>query len=146
MKRLITAFFIVGFAATIASADWLANFKDTYQNQSIDIAVENAMKEGIGPDIIVENALAIETLNPQNLIKAMYCAGVSGRDIYLAADKFQVSELIVAAGFKKSVEECGDRVTDVQPYTPGNQGRGRGFGGPPNTPRGRPFASPMSFQ
>lgn len=146
MKRLITAFCIVGFAATMACADWLANFKDNYQNKSIDAAVEEAMKEGIAPDIIVENALAIETLNPQNLIKALYCAGVGGRDIYLAAEGNQISELVVAAGFKKSVEECGDRVTDVQPYTPGNQGRGRGFGGPPNTPRGRPFASPMAFQ
>ncbi len=146
MKKLITAFLIVGLTASIASADWLNDFKDTYQNKNIDLAVENALKEGINPSIIMENSLAFPNINPQNIIKALYCAGVSGQDIYTAAQQFNISELIVTAGFKKSVEECGDRVADVQPYTPGNQGRGRGFGGPPSTPPGRPFASASSFK
>ena len=145
MNRIITAFLIIGLSASVASADWLGDFKGNYQNKNIDIAVENALKEGISPDIIMENALAFENINPQNIIKALYCAGVSGQDIYVAAQKFNISELIVTAGFKKSVEECGDRVADTQPYTPGNQGRGRGFGGPPSTPPGKPFASPSGF-
>lgn len=145
MNRILVAFFIVGFTSTVVCADWLIDFKDNYKNKSIDIAVENAMKEGISPDIIVENGLAFENMNPQNLVKALYCAGVSGKDVYETAEKFNISELIVAAGFKKSVEECGDRVVDTQPYTPGNQGSGRGFGGPPSVPPGKPFASPSTF-
>ncbi len=141
MKRIIAAFFIVGFVASFAYADWLSDFKDNYKNKNIDMAVENAMKEGIGPDTIVENGLALENLNPQNLVKALYCAGVTGEEIYNAAQKFDISELIVEAGFKKSVEECGDRVSDTQPYTPGGR-QGLGFGGPNNGQGTAPYVSP----
>ncbi len=144
MKRILGALLIVGLASSIAWADWLTNFNDTYKKKNIDAAVEDALKEGITPDVIVEKSMAFPDINPQNIVKALYCAGIGGQDVYEAAAKSNISEMIVTAGFKKSVEECGDRVVDTQPYTPGNRGPGRGFG-PPRTPPGRPFASASTF-
>ncbi len=91
MKRIVMAILIVGFATSLAYAEWLDNFKDNYKNKNIDIAVENALKEGVNPEIIVENGLGLQNLNPQNLVKALYCAGVSGKDVYEAAVKYNIS-------------------------------------------------------
>ncbi len=144
MKRIVAAFLIVGFASSFAFAGSQAEFKDDYIKKGLDVAVENAMKDGAGPDVIVEQGLAIENVNPQNLIQALYCSGVSGQDVSGAAQKANVSELIVSAAFKKSLEQCGDKVADAQAYTRGGR-QGRGFGGPNRGQRGRPFASPSKF-
>lgn len=146
MKKIITALMIFGLSVSVANAaNWLNKFMDIYKNQNIDAAVENAVEEGVAPDAIVENSLKIQTVNPQNLVKALYCAGVSGEDVYNAAKKNDVSELIVAAGFKKSKDECSDIVADTQAYTPGGR-QGRGFGGANRGQRGNPYSSPNSFQ
>jgi len=144
MKRIITALIILGLSASVANADWLGNFMENYKNSNIDQAVEKAVEEGVAPDDIVKNGLTIKTLSPPDLVKALYCAGVSGQDVYSAAENNNVSELIVTAGFKKSTEECGESVTDTQPYTPGGR-QGRGFGGANRGQRGKPFASPSAF-
>lgn len=145
MKKIITALMILGLSVSVANgANWLSEFMDLYTNQNIDIAVEKAYEEGVSPDDIVETGLTIETLSPPELVKALYCAGVSGEDVYNAAQKNKVSDLIVAAGFKKSKEECSDMVTDVQPYTPGGA-QGRGFGGANRGQRGKPYSSPSTF-
>lgn len=143
MKALILTATILVLSVTVALADWLVNFNDNYRSEGIDYAVENAMKEGVGPDDIVKNGMEIESLNPANLVKALYCAGVSGEDIYTAGQKYSVSEMVIAAGFKKSKEECSDLVADSQPYTPRGRGK-RGFGGP-NRHHGRKTISPSSF-
>jgi surface antigen len=144
MKKLLAAIMIVALWGSVAHADWLDNFKKLYQEENIEIAVDNAIQEGIAPDVVTKNALKIATVNPQNLVKALYCAGVSGEDVYTSAQNSNISSIIVAAGFKKSVEECGDMVTDIQPYTPGGR-QGRGFGGANRGQRGRPYASPSTF-
>lgn len=128
MKRFLAAGLLVLFSVSVVCAEWLVDFRDTYVSQGIDKAVENAMKEGKTPDLIVENGLALEGLNPQNLIKALYCAGAQGLDIREAAEKYKVSELIVAAGFQQSKAECGDMVADAQAYTP--VAEGPSFAGP----------------
>ncbi|KJR97823.1 MAG: hypothetical protein VR65_22660 [Desulfobulbaceae bacterium BRH_c16a] len=123
MKRIAAACLFVLFSVSIACAEWLVDFRDTYVAEGIDKAVENALKDGQSPDLIVENGLDLEGLNPQNLIKALYCAGAKGQDVTEAAEKWDISEVIVTAGFKKSVAECGDQVADAQAYTPaGAQG------------------------
>lgn len=122
MKKIIMACLLVLFCVSIACAEWLVDFRDTYVSEGIDKAVENALKEGKTPDLIVENGLELEGLNPQNLIKALYCAGVNGQDVRKAAEKWDISEVIVAAGFKRSKAECADQVADTQAYTPANQG------------------------
>lgn len=116
MKKIIAAALLLAVTWSPAFADWLTIFTDTYREKGIDLAVENAIKGGTAPDIIVEQAITFDGLNPQNLVKALYCAGARGQDIVAAAEKFEISELIVTAGYQNSVEECGDRVTDVQPY------------------------------
>lgn len=144
MKRIITALMILGLSVSVAHADWLTDFMDIYKNRNIDDAVEQAVEEGITPDDIVENGLTIETLSPPDLIKALYCAGVTGEDIYNSAQKYDISELIVAEGFKKSTEECGDRVTDTQPYTPTGAVT-RSFGGANTSGTSRTTASTDTF-
>lgn len=144
MKRILAALVIVGLASSIAWADWLTNFNDTNKNKNINAAVEGALKEGITPNVIVQKSMALPGINPQNIVEALYCAGIGGQDVYEAAAKSNISEPVVTAGFNQSVEECGDKVVDTQPYTPGDRGPGRGFG-PPHTPPGRPFASPSDF-
>jgi len=122
MKKIVIACFLLLFSASIACAEWLVDFRDTYVSEGIDKAVENALKDGKTPDLIVENGLDLEGLNPQNLIKALYCAGANGQDIRDAAEKYDISETILAAGYKKSVAECADQVADSQAYTPGDRG------------------------
>ena len=141
MKRLATACFLLLFSASIACAEWLVDFRDTYVSEGIDKAVENALKDGTTPDLIVENGLDLEGLNPQNLIKALYCAGANGQDIRDAAEKYDISEPVLAAGYKKSVAECADQVADAQAYTPGDRGRGPSFTTPRRVRRGW-YASP----
>ena len=122
--------------------DYLKTFLENYKKSGIDMAAELALKDGIPPDAVLETGLTLEDLNPQNLIKAMYCAGYKGNDIKKASDQFKVSDMILVAGFKKSREECSDVVTDTQAYTPL---AGPSFSGIPS-PGGDSFASPSTFR
>ena len=125
-----------------AVASLMDDFTANYFDESIYFAVEELLKEGIHPNDIMRMGLDIEGLNPQNLVMALYCAGVKGRDIQDSADINGVSELIVTAGYKKSIVECSDAVTDSQAYTPVatgfSGGKSAGSGG--NT-----FVSPATF-
>ena len=140
MKRITIACVLVLMSFSIAFAEWLGDFRDTYVKDGIDKAVENALKGGAKPDLIVENGMKLEGLNPQNLVKALYCAGAKGVDIRAAAEKWNISEVIVAAGFKKSIAECKD--VDTQAYTP--VASDTTF--PPPPPPPPPPASPSNFR
>ncbi len=142
MKKFGIACVMVLFSVSIACAEWMVDFRDTYSTEGIDKAVEKALKDGRNPDLIVEVGLEIEGLNPQNLVRALYCAGASGQDIRAAAEKWKISEPIVVAGYKKSIDECGDRVADSQAYTP--VATGPSFA-TPSGGRGGSFASPSTF-
>ena len=122
MKSLVVACVMVLFSVSLACAEWNVDFRNTYAADGIDKAVENALKDGKKPDLIVEVAVEIEGLNPQNLIRALYCAGATGQDIRAAAEKYNIPFPIVTAGYKKSIDECGDRVADSQAYTPVDSG------------------------
>jgi len=143
MKKILLTAAMVALFCTAAFAEWQVDFKDTYANKGIDQAVIDALKEGADPDSIVINGLDLEGLNPQNLVMALYCAGVKGQDIRDAAANHDISEMIVSAGYKKSVVECGDVVADSQAYTPVStnfSGGKKGGGG------GRTYASRATFQ
>lgn len=142
MKRLLFACLMVLFSVSVASAEWMVDFRDTYAADGIDKAVENALKDGKNPEMIADLGLKIEGLNPQNLVRALYCAGASGQDIRAAAEKYSISEPIIAAGYKKSIDECGDRVADSQAYTP--VAAGPSFATPTGGRNGR-FVSPATF-
>jgi hypothetical protein len=144
MRRLAVACVVVLMSFSIAFAEWLVDFRDTYVKEGIDKAVENAMKGGANPDLIVENGLQLEGLNPQNLVKALYCAGAKGQDIRSAAEKYNISEVIVAAGYKKALAECSDQIADAQAYTPVSTGPS--FTTPSGGRSGTYSVSPYTFQ
>ncbi len=142
MRKFGAACLLVLLWGSVAFAEWLVDFRDMYLSEGIDKAVENALKVGVTPDLIVENGLELQGLNPQNLIRALYCAGAEGQDIRDAAEKYGISETILAAGFKKAVAECGDQVADTQAYTPAD--RGPSFITPQRGRNGQ-FASPSTL-
>jgi len=117
-KIILFTVALLSFAATSVFATWLDDFRSIFQNEGIDEAVVEALKLGATPDSIMETGLQFEELNPQNLVKAMYCGGIRGDDIRTAGQKYDVSDIIIVAGYKKSVEECGDQIVDTQAYTP----------------------------
>ena len=118
MKKILLAVSMMALFCTPVFAEWQVDFEDTYTNKGIDQAVIDALKEGVDPDSIVVRGLDLEGLNPQNLVMALYCAGVKGQDIRDAAENHDISEMIVTAGYKKSVVECSDVVADSHAYTP----------------------------
>lgn len=118
MKKLLLSVLLVVATAVVALAEWQVTFEESYANKGIDQAVIDALREGADPDSIVERGLVLEGLNPQNLVMALYCAGVKGKEIREAAANHDISEMIVTAGYKKSIVECGDAVADSQAYTP----------------------------
>ncbi len=142
MKRFLIPIISTVLFCTVAFAEWQVDFEDNFFNKGIDQAVIDALKEGAEPDAIVERGLALEGLNPQNLVVALYCAGVKGQDVREAAVNHDISEMIITAGYKKSVAECGDAVADSQAYTPVTSGfsGGKSAGG-----GGGSFASPSTF-
>ena len=118
MKKIILACFLTFSVATAAMAGWTETFVATYQEKGIDQAVNGALHEGKTPVLIIEEGLKIEGLNPQNLLMALYCAGADGNDIKKAAEAAGISEVLLVAAYEKSVAECGDQMSDAQPYTP----------------------------
>jgi len=105
--------------------------------------VISLLKEGVNANTITRDCLVLEGLNPQNLIRALYCAGVPGQDVRNAAENNDISELIVVAGYKKSIDECRDIVEDSQAYTPTSEGPA--FSSPTGGGRGGRSASPSTF-
>ncbi len=142
-NQILLASLLVLMSVSLAVAEWLTDFRDIYVKEGIDPAVVEALKQGAGPDQIMENGLQLEGLNPQNLVKAMYCAGIRGDDIRAAGNQYGVTDLIIVAGYKKSVEECGDRVVDTQAYTP--TATVVSFAGPPTPGNGINSVSPATF-
>ena len=118
MKKLLLSILLVFITAGVAFAEWQVTFEESYFNKGIHQAVIDALREGGDPDAMVQQGLIFEGLNPQNLVMALYCAGVKGEKIRDAAKNHGISDPIVTAGYKKSVVECGDEVAESQAYTP----------------------------
>jgi len=119
-----------------------SQYQDRYKEVGIDNLVIELLKDGVQVTTIVPECLEIEGLNPQNLIRALYCAGVKGQDIRDAAEKNGITEPIIVAGYKKSIDECRDRVEDAQAYTPTSSGPAFSS---PSGGRGGAYASPSTF-
>ena len=125
-----------------AIAEWAANFINLYQEKNIYTAVAEVFEEGRTPAEIVNTAMEIEGLNPQNLVAALYCAGARHEDIRTAAEDADISEMILVAGFETAKTVCGEAITDIQAYTP----VGPNFNGiPDGSDDSRTFASPAAF-
>jgi hypothetical protein len=128
-------------------------FYKNYKTRGIDQATILAITEGVQPAALVQGGLALDDLNPQNLIKAMYCAGYNGDDIKRACDQFKVSDLVLISGFQKSKAECTqdcrdhDHMADTQAYTPAETPPSDPPPGPPSppSPPSPPVVSPAAF-
>ena len=95
----------------------LKTFQLTIKPRALRLLLE-ALKAGMDPTSIVDEGLKIAGINPQHLLKALYCEGTDGDDVKAAADSAGISDLILVAAFEKSLVECGDAVADSQAYTP----------------------------
>lgn len=145
--RNLTVIILTVITLLVSSVAMSANqsLQESYNKIGIDNLVVELLKEGISPDTIVKDCIEIEGLNPQNLVKALYCAGVTGEDVRKASEKYGISEPMIVAGYKKSIDECGDRVEDSQAYTPVSTGPS--FAGPSAGRSGSSvvYASPSAF-
>jgi hypothetical protein len=147
MKKIAFIIFSCLLIASVAHADWVDDFTSLFKSKGIEPAVSLALKDGKGPDVIINEGLKLEGLNPQNLLKALYCAGVKGDDIKEAADAAGISDILLVAAYEKSIAECGDKVVDSQAYTPATVA-GPSFAGMPSpgAPGGSSYASPSTFK
>lgn len=144
MKRMLFAVIFIPLFCTFASAEWQADFDETYVDKGIEEAVKVALEDGVDPNSITGQARNLAGLNLQDLVKALYCSGVKGQDIRDAAANNEISESTVIAGYKISLAECHDAVVRSQGYTPvterfAGSGRTRSGGGR------KTFASPSTF-
>ncbi len=132
--------------ASPAFADWIKDFSVNNESQGIEVAVAEALKAGMNPTMIVDEGLKIAGVNPQQILKALYCEGSDGNDVKAAADSAGISDIILVAAFEKSVAECGDAVADTQAYTP-VANRLSFAGMPTSSPFGDPrsISSPSTF-
>ncbi len=147
MKKITFIMFFSLLIASVAYADWIDNFISRYRSEGIIPAVTQALKEGNGPEAIINEGLKLQELNPQNLVMALYCGGVTGDDVRAAANNAGISDMLVVAAFEQSVVECGDQVADTQAYTPANTNNASSFAGipAPGVSGGSSYASPSTF-
>ncbi len=118
MKTKIVAMMLILSLSSPAFADWKDDFKDTFDKQTIELAVENALKSGKSPLEIIKTGQNITNLNIGMLLMALYCAGSDGNDIKTAAEESGISEFLIITAYEKSVNECGGNKADSQAYTP----------------------------
>ncbi len=118
MKKIMISALLGVFVASASFADWVEDFSVNNQTQGIEVAVAEALKAGMDPTSIVDEGLKIANVNPQHILKALYCEGVDGDDVKAASDSAGISDIILVAAFEKSLVECGDAVADSQAYTP----------------------------
>lgn len=144
MKKIIISVLLGVFIASTSFADWIEDFSVNNQSQGIEVAVAEALKAGMDPTSIVDEGLKIADVNPQQILKALYCEGVDGDDVKAAADNAGISDIILIAAFEKSLVECGDAVADSQAYTPVARAS---FAGMPRSPdrNTRRFVSQSTF-
>ena len=129
-------------------------FAEAWNDESIDEAVLLALKNGSTPDAILQQGINLYEINPQNVIRAMYCAGINGEHIEESALNYGLTKEIVSAGYKKSVDECREILVDSQGYIPASAGVNFGQPEPPPSTPARPVspakppgkpASPSTF-
>ncbi|MDO9043649.1 MAG: hypothetical protein Q7U64_15125 [Desulfocapsaceae bacterium] len=142
MKKITFTMLFCLLIVSVAHADWIETFSSLFKSKGIEPAVTQALKEGQSPSAIIHEGLKLDGLNPQNLLKALYCAGVKGDDIKAASDEEGISVILLVAAYEKSVAECGDQLADTQAYTP----VGPSFSGIPSPGSGgNSYGSPATF-
>ncbi|MHB8809920.1 MAG: hypothetical protein ACYC9M_07875 [Desulfobulbaceae bacterium] len=142
MKTHAVALFLLLLCATLAMADdWAQTFRDTFYAKGVDEAVVNALSEGVPPDQLIQTALPLKELKPEELIKAMYCALVPPAYIQDAAAANDVTDEIVQKGYELALAQCAEemeeKATAAPAFLPGKD----------SSPGGRTgTASPSNFE
>lgn len=93
--------------SSMAWADWAEDFMAMFTRSGVDPAVEQAFKAGVAPVEIVKMTQQAGGVEQAAVVKALYCAGVSGSTIQAVALEAGVADTDVAAGYKLSVQQCG---------------------------------------
>ncbi len=88
-------------------ADWAEDFTATVAQSGTDVAVVETLKVGVPPLDIVKLTQQTGEVAPAEVVKAFYCAGLSGTLVNSVADQAGVSSVDVAAGFRQSLVQCG---------------------------------------
>lgn len=92
--------------STQAFADWAEDFLATFASSGVDPAVEEAFEAGVTPLDIVKMTQQTGDVAPAAVVKALYCAGVSGSTVQAVAREAGVAESDVAAGYRQSIAQC----------------------------------------
>lgn len=93
--------------SSMAWADWAEDFMAIFTRNGVDPAVEQAFKAGVAPVEIVKMTQQAGGVEQAAVVKALYCAGVSGSTVQAVALEAGVADTDVAAGYKLSVQQCG---------------------------------------
>ena len=93
--------------SSMAWADWAEDFMAIFTRNGVDPAVEQAFNAGVAPVEIVKMTQQAGGVEQAAVVKALYCAGVSGSTIQAVALEAGVADTDVAAGYKLSVQQCG---------------------------------------
>ena len=93
--------------SSMAWADWAEDFMSIFTRNGVDPAVEQAFKAGVAPVEIVKMTQQAGGVEQAAVVKALYCAGVSGSTVQAVALEAGVADTDVAAGYKLSVQQCG---------------------------------------
>ena len=150
MKKIAVIGAFLMLLSTQAMADWAEDFMAIFSRRGIDLAVEEAFKAGAAPVEIVKVTQQTGEVEPAAVVKALYCAGVSGSTVQEAASSAGIPEADVAAGFKLSVGQCRPAAAlNPDPFSRAQDIASKGSpfgveGGPPVPPPPQP-ASPSRF-
>ena len=141
---LVALFFYIAPAnAAMSQQEFLLSL----QQDSTPVAVQTALSEGMSVEDIIKYSLAVEGINPYQILVALFQNGANSRDITQAATKFGISPVMIVA----ASEESQSGKSDTQAYTaardvtrnvvpsPGRSGSGGG------SPANEPYVSPSTF-
>ena len=107
MKKIIVLGSFLTLLGTPVLADWAEDFMATFAGKGVDPAVEEAFKAGVAPLDILTMTQQTGGVESAAVVKALYCAGVSGTTVLAVASEAGVSSSDVAAGYKQSIGQCG---------------------------------------
>lgn len=107
MKKIITAGLLYSllFSSPVL-ADWAEDFLATAASSGTEVAVVEALKVGIAPADITAMIKEAGGIEPVTVVKAFYCAGLSGSTVLAATGQAGLPETVVAAGYRQSVRQC----------------------------------------
>lgn len=143
MKTIIGTILVTLMVSFTAYAgEWIKDFATEYVTSGIYPAVELAMEQGAIPEDIMYNAFLMTDVNPLQLVAALYCAQANPEDIRQSALNFDLSEMLLVAGYEQAKTVCGDELNDVQAYTPISPSF---VGVPSGNDNGGTYGSPSTF-